>query len=1077
MPPLRKQGLTFSLVLAAQACLLLCVGGCARRARAEPTPQQLLLAPLTSDSGVSKGGWKLDNLNAAPAPASAIAPKIGNAALRLGGDAEVAGAKGDFTLTGSVPGNCKSLSLWVYLAPQANVESVGFQVTDAEGEALLSRVPADWTGWKQITWDLQSGPLAQAYDQPDKNKKADFPLASVHLAWFAKAAGPSSLVVNALTASTLLTNVPTSTLDAQITGPAWAETNAPLTPQLLALTNDTDQVSTVKVQYQIQRDPALFSDVPPDPVFGRDRALGAKSWTEAEGKTLETGSLTDGKVWTNAALTWGVHKEAYQFIDLGAVRTITRLSYHAGDANWAWKLDVAASPDGKTYADVPGLQGIDTQGKWGDTVIPVPQPFGARFLRLRHHNGGQDVSQIIMPSTFSVFTGAADETWDFPNVGETLAHGDLAQTVPARAFATVTLAGDDKPLGPGAYLLAARVSDGAQTRLLYRHFFIMPAPLPSVANSRFGLNTSNYEWAKINRRLGIGWVRFENMKWPMISPAPNVYNYHGNPPWNLDHDAIVKAYHDQGINFLPFLFQSPDYATSAPAGVTKNQGDYPPKDNAQMADFVFQTVARYGAKTHPASELKTGDKKTGLNEINTYEIWNEPNLHDPGWGAWVGTMAQYNAMFRAASEAAKRADPTARVTNGGAAGIDIDTMNSMLVPYADGKKPLDFMDVLNVHYYSGRVAPEIATNDSNANRSGTGVQARTFEDDLHRLIAWRDKNKPGLPIWMSETGYDSAGPSGTDEQTQAAQLPRVIMMALAAGVEKVIVYRESGSAPSLFAASGVMDDGGGLKPAWFTYATLIRELDGVKTGAVRLPVSNPNVRLYAWTRGAETILAAWAVDGTATLPLKLGQCTVTDAFGARRSQAVTGALPLSTFPMYIEKIGDPSAVKALIAQVQRADAAQRQEAVRQSRLRAYLYDFGSRDRVGTIDIGDTRSFTAVLGADVYSESKGYGFFPKPGGADSVSGWMDDPLERDATRMNPDDGFRIHAAPGRYKLTVSIGPQAPGHLTVKGAVGGDKTFPIVRDGPPVTADIEVGADPLTLSNDAYADIRWLSLVQQ
>ena len=189
----------------------------------------------------------------------------------------------------------------------------------------------------------------------------------------------------------------------------------------------------------------------------------------------------------------------------------------------------------------------------------------------------------------------------------------------------------------------------------------------------------------------------------------------------------------------------------------------------------------------------------------------------------------------------------------------------MLTPYPDGKKPLDFVDMLNVHYYSGRVAPEIATVDSNADRSGSGQGANTFEDGLRRLVAWRDKNKPGLPIWMSETGYDSAGPSGTDEQTQAAQLPRVIMMALAAGVEKVFVYRESGSTPSLFAASGVMRDDGSLKPAWFTYATLIRALDGVKTGALRLPDPDPNVRLYAWTRGTETILSAWAVDGTATL--------------------------------------------------------------------------------------------------------------------------------------------------------------------------------------------------------------------
>lgn len=1056
------------------AMFLFLINSCTFHAKAAETnsAQQILLSPLEADSDIGKGGWKLNALSAAPA--AEVPPKLGQSAMRLAGDAEAAGAKGDFTLAGAVPGNCQSLSLWIYLPAGANVETLGFQIYDAEGEALLSQVPADWTGWKQITWDLQNGPLKQAYDQPGKNKKADSPLASVHIAWFAKAAGPTSLVVDALDASTVLTET-SSRLDAQISGATSGEPNVPMAAQLFVLTNFASEPRTAKVDYTVQRDPALYSVPPPDPVYGSDEARGAKSWTEAEGKTLEEGSLTDGKDWTNALLPWGSHKEAFQYVDLGRERTVTHLAYLAGDANWAWKVDISASLDGKTYQPVSGLQGIDTHSKWGRNEIAVPQPFAARFIRLRHHNNGQDVNQIAMPSTLSVYDGTADEKWELPVVGETIARGTVAQTVAARSFATLSVSGE-KPLAPGAYLIAARVQDGARTQMVFRHFMVMPAPLASVAASRFGLNTSNFLWAPLNRRLGIGWVRFENMKWPMISPRPDVFNYHGNSPWNLDHDVIVKAYHDQGMNFLPFLFQTPEYATSAPAAVQKNRESYPPRDNAQMGDFVFQTVARYGSQKHPAAELKTSDKKTGLNEINTYEIWNEPNLHDPNWGPWVGTMAQYNAMFRVAAAAVKRADPTARVTNGGAAGIDIETMNSMLLPYADGKKPLDFVDILNVHYYSGRVAPEIATMDANADRSGAGKGANTFEDALRRLIAWRDKNKPGLPIWMSETGYDSAGPSGTDEQTQAAQLPRVIMMALAAGVEKVIVYRESGSTPSLFAASGVMRDDGSLKPSWFTYATMIRALDGVKGGGRRLPYPDPNVRLYAWTRGTETILSAWAIDGKATLSLKLGSSTVTDAFGSTRQADIQGTLPLSIFPTYITKVGNPAALQALTHQAQSDEAARKLEQARLVKTQAYLFDFGSRDSIGTIDIGDTRSFTPVLGSDVYEETKAYGFFPKPAGQDNVAGWISDPLERDSTRMNPDHTFRFRAKPGRYQLRISISPQGPGQLTVKGGLGGDKVLPVAPNGPVVATEIEIGAEPMSISNSAYGDIHWLTLIE-
>lgn len=1062
MPFAKKSLLVLGLLLA--LCFLWGTGRTAAESvvpldsamgRAGSSLQQQLLSPLTDSIGVGKAGWKMDNLSAASQPSPA---KIGDIALRLSGEAEAAGAKGDFTLTGDVPGVCKFLGMWVFLPPGANVESLGFQMVDAKGETRLFRVPADWASWKWIETDLKGAAPS-----------------SIHAVWFAKAAGPSSLTVNALVAATEPSE-PSAWLTAQNYGAAWGETNMPMPAQQIVLTNFGPAARGVKITYQVQHDPALFSDAPPDPVYGADRALGAKSWTEAEGKTIEQGSLTDGKRWTGASLGWGSHTEAFQYVDLGQERLISHLTYDAGDANWAWKVDVSASPDGKTWQPVPGLQNIDLHGKWGTNIIPVPQPFRARFLRLRHHNGGQAVNQIFMPSTLSVYDGAANETWELPHVGEIVAQGALSQTIPARSFGTATITGG-KPLAPGVYLLAARVRDGDRTQLIYQHFMVMPAPLPSVVNSRFGLNTSNYLLAPLHRRLGVGWVRFENMKWPMTSPQPNVYDFHGVAPWNLNHDEIVHAFHAQGINVLPFLFQTPEYATSAPSSVTKNRESYPPKDNAQMAEFVFQTVARYGAQRHPAGELQTADKISGLNEINTFEIWNEPNLNDPGWGPWVGTSAQYNEMFRAAAEAAKRADPSARITNGGFAGIDVGTLNALLLPYADGKKPLDFVDVLNVHYYSGRVAPEIATVDSNADRTGNGKQARTFEDDLHRLVAWRDKNKPGLPIWMSETGYDSAGPSGTDERTQAAQLPRVVMMALAAGVEKVIVYRDTGSTPSLFAASGVLRDDESLKPSWFTYATLIRELDGVQTGAIRLPYPDPHVRLYAWTRGTETILSAWTIEGAANLDLKLGPCTVTDAFGSARTENIASKLPLSIFPTYIKNIGNLAGLKVLTEQARHDKAAHKAEQARLATRRAYLFAFGSKTTAGTLDLGDTRAFTPVIGQDVYDDAKGYGFFSKPAGQDNDQHWIDDPLERHSTRMNPDQSFRFRARLGRYQLQVSISPQSAGQLVLKGAVGGDQTFPIVKDGPVVTADVQVGADPLTLSNTAYGDIHWLSLVEK
>ncbi len=162
---------------------------------------------------------------------------------------------------------------------------------------------------------------------------------------------------------------------------------------------------------------------------------------------------------------------------------MSHLAYDPSDANWAWKIDVSASADGQTFSPVPGLQGVDTHGKWGHQDIAVAQPFQARFLRLRHHNDGQDMNQIEMPATFSVYSGLGDEKWAFPSVGEVLSQGTLSTTVPARSFSSATVAGD-QPLSPGAYLLSMRVKDGAQTQMMTRHFFVFENAMPHWDDNR-----------------------------------------------------------------------------------------------------------------------------------------------------------------------------------------------------------------------------------------------------------------------------------------------------------------------------------------------------------------------------------------------------------------------------------------------------------------------------------------------------------------------------------------------------------------------------------------------------------------
>ena len=86
------------------------------------------------------------------------------------------------------------------------------------------------------------------------------------------------------------------------------------------------------------------------------------------------------------------------------------------------------------------------------------------------------------------------------------------------------------------------------------------------------------------------------------------------------------------------------------------------------------------------------------------------------------------------------------------------------------------VDVVNVHFYSGRSEPETTGWDPNVARSGPSIGGTSYPEELESLVAWRDKLKPKAEVWLTETGNDVGGPIGLTERHQAAKLPRCIML-------------------------------------------------------------------------------------------------------------------------------------------------------------------------------------------------------------------------------------------------------------------------------------------------------------
>lgn len=1048
------------------------------RLQADTDQQLFLLNPLLSPEDIpNTAAWRMEGARAVPV--AEPTPKLGSHALRFEGTSLINGGKGDFTLVRSLEGELTAAGLWVYLGPDANVSRLGFQVYDAEGEALMYTQTADWEGWRWVEFDLEADEVTQAYRQPDKNGVLDQPVRGLNFFWFSRQEGLSTVVVDGLVGRARVDSREHE-VETALYGLPYAEPGERVTAAVLTV-NFADAPRTVNIDYRLATDANLTAIPKPHPRHGLDRAEGRPSWLKVNAKRIDNATMTDGQIYTgvNQQIADG-YTEAFHYIDLGETLRISHMDFHAGDANWIWKMDVQASVDGQTFVPVEGLQNVPMHHRWAAQTINIPAPFEARVVRLRYHRDGEKLTWLRTPVVFRLYDEARPADFTLPTHGRALAEGTLEVVVPARSFAWTALPAVE--LEEGAYLLAARAQHGTYTALMTRSLFTMPPVLATLSeDSPFGINSSSFELFDINRRLGAPWVRFENMKWQMYCNAPDHFAFDGSiGPWHVRHDLFVQEYRDRGMFILPYTFQTPAWATSAPDDVDRNRHSWPPNDYADYDEAIYQLVARYGSRTVPAETLRTLDRRTGANQISVYQLWNEPNLVGPTWAPWVGSMDEYYEIFRHGAEGARRADPDARVSHAGYAGIAVDLVDTLRTyTYSDGKTPLDFTDLITVHYYSGRQDPEVATRDPNANRTGVPIEGLpTFPEQMRELTDWRDRFAPDKEVWITETGYDVGGPIGLGEREQAMKLPRVILLQLAAGVDKVFVYREQGSRPAMHAGAGLVRDDATLRPSFFTYATLIRQFEGVTPGrALRLLTEDPNVWIYLWERNGQPLLTAWTVSDTAEV--NVGAATVTDSFGATHTVPTGETVPLTTFPRYIVP-------ETLLPAWQEAKvAAQDREQAHQARLqrdrqrRTYLFDFGSAEDVASLTLGEVRRFTPVLAEHIYSPERGYGFEPAAM-SDHQQHWIPDRLRRSHTRMNTSHTFRFDAQPGRYQLSITAAPFGDA-VNLRIEAGDEAQVITVRPDAPRQpgigeAELNITAGPVIIRTEALVNLYGLSLIE-
>lgn len=238
-----------------------------------------------------------------------------------------------------------------------------------------------------------------------------------------------------------------------------------------------------------------------------------------------------------------------------------------------------------------------------------------------------------------------------------------------------------------------------------------------------------------------------------------------------------------------------------------------------------------------------------------------------------GTLDEYYEFMRPAIVVGHRADPNALMFNGGFAGIELGLINTMATyTFDDGKHPSDLLDGLSVHTYTGAIAPELSKLDTNLHRGANAISGTSHLENLMRLVDWRKTHMKGKPLWMTETGYDTGGKRAVSIRKHAAYTVRNIMMMLGAGIDNVMIYRESGDGNSLYAASGMLTSQGQPRAPFFSLATLVRQISGA--GPLhKLQLKNPDIWAYAWIKDGKPAMAVWSVadQGKLDMDMDMGQ--------------------------------------------------------------------------------------------------------------------------------------------------------------------------------------------------------------
>jgi hypothetical protein len=385
-----------------------------------------------------------------------------------------------------------------------------------------------------------------------------------------------------------------------------------------------------------------------------------------------------------------------------------------------------------------------------------------------------------------------------------------------------------------------------------------------IADWRFGVIES-YEDPAEASNLGIAWTRVV-FHWAEVQVG-------GAGTWT---SKVTDAQIDNEVNagrvVVGLLIGMPGWATD---GNGLPNGFWLPHDDPgnSWATFVREAVSRYQGR------------------INHWIIWNEPDLRT---GAivrtWNGSVDDFAQLQRTAYLVAKQVNPAAVVHLSAFtfwadanAGTEQYMARLLDVILADPAAPQHnyYFDVATAHLY---------------------FQTTQVYDLLQFFLGLMRQRGMGQPIWLVETNVppfdDPAWPVGDPFLSatlveQAAFMPQVVASALAAGAQRIAIYKLKDT-PSDRAANpepfGLIRMDGSRRPAFTTYQLAMRYLSGM-TGVRRERWDSVGqIRVQQGDRTTTVLFSRLPSPQLAQVSASVGNAILVDMWGTERTVTAVDGL-------------------------------------------------------------------------------------------------------------------------------------------------------------------------------------------